>query len=72
MAAHPRYRRTGLFLLRMWVDRAGDDTQSNDSVHWRGKVQRVVDGEVHQFSTLEDLAGILLAMLSRDERRLTP
>jgi predicted esterase YcpF (UPF0227 family) len=62
------YRRSDLFLLRMWSEEAAD---GSGKVEWHGKVQRVTDGEAHQFREWQDLLDLLLAMLSND-RRTTP
>lgn len=53
-------RRTDLFLVRMWVEDALD---SSDKAGWHGKVQRVVDGEAHQFDTWQELVNVLQTML---------
>lgn len=66
MGTHHRYRRSDLFLVRLWTEDAPD---SNGKLEWRGKVQRVVDGESHQFSNLQDLADLLQAMLSTNKGR---
>jgi hypothetical protein len=79
MHRHPK--RTDLFLLRVWTERTpqGGAAQhaekgsagSGDSgqVVYHGKVQRVVDGESHEFSSWLDLIDVLLAMLSHNKRR---
>lgn len=66
MGADDRYKRSDLFLLRI---RAKDVPNGSGKVEWRGKVQRVVDGESHQFSSLQGLVDLLLAMLLNNERR---
>ncbi len=53
-------RRTDLFLVRMWVEDALDGSKK---AGWHGKVQRVVDGEAHQFDTWQELVNALQAML---------
>jgi hypothetical protein len=69
-------KRTDLFLVRVWTeakdDGAGygsDDAKGSDqreacTAEWQGKVQRVTDGEVRRFDTLQALTGLLLEMLS--------
>ncbi|HST05486.1 MAG TPA: hypothetical protein VLQ48_12240 [Chloroflexia bacterium] len=60
-------KQTDLFLVRVWaqVD-SGEDGHGkrNGTAEWHGKVQRVKDGEVHQFDSLQDLTNVLLEMLS--------
>jgi hypothetical protein len=63
MGTHHRYRRSDLFLVRLWTEDADDD---GGQVQWRGKVQRVVDGEAHQFSDWQGLSELLMAMLSAE------
>ncbi len=62
------YRRSDLFLVRLWAEETGDATDgkviSDGNVEWRGKVQRVTDGESHQFNDWQDLCNLLLAMVS--------
>lgn len=48
-----------LFLLRLWVEEAGQDGDE-----WRGKVQHVVSGEAHLFRDWPMLIDLLLTMLS--------
>ena len=55
-----RPRHTDLFLLRVWTRPSGD---GGDGTEWRGKVQRVVDGEAHQFDGWQALVETLLSML---------
>ena len=62
MGARDRYKRSGLFLVRMWTEEAEDGT---GQVECRGKVQRVVDGESHQFNDGPDLLKLLVAMLAK-------
>ncbi len=61
-----RYRGSNLFLVRCWAEDRGEGMAS---IKWRGKVQRVMDGESHDFGNLQDLVDLLLAMLSSNERR---
>ena len=57
-------KRTGtsnLFLLRVWMEEAGDDRPE-----WRGKLQHVISGEVRSFhdcATLEAALHEILEML---------
>ena len=62
MSRHRHLRRSDLFLLRLWSEAGGEDGLGEPM--WRGKVQRVVDGEARPFSDLEDLLATLVAMLS--------
>jgi hypothetical protein len=62
-----RYKGSNLYLVRLWAKDA--DKNSNNSVEWRGRVQRVVDGESHEFKSLHDLVDLLSVMLSNNERR---
>lgn len=54
------YRRSDLFLVRLWSE---EDADGSGKVEWHGKVQRVVDGESHQFREWQDLTDLLRAML---------
>ena len=70
MGVRRSYRRSDLFLVRLWAEEAGDAVGSAGSnLEWRGKVQRVTDGESHQFNDWQNLAEVLLAMLSKKEER---
>ena len=66
-------RRTDLFLVRVWREDAGDtaDAAGGDrgKTQWGGAVQRVVDGETHQFNSWRDLIELLLTMLSTNKGR---
>lgn len=68
------YGRSGLFLVRVWTDDAGEGADQTEEqqlgVRCHGKVQRVVDGESHPFEDGADLLKLLVAMLgkSRAER----
>lgn len=67
MSTHrnPHLKRTNLFLVRIWAEDAGDKGGNTSSkTDWQGKVQRVIDGESHPFSSLQDLLDLLLEMLS--------
>jgi hypothetical protein len=48
-----------LFLVRLWGADASKDTSS-----WRGRVQMVVNGEVHYFQGIQELIDAMLGMLS--------
>jgi hypothetical protein len=54
-------KRTDLFLVRLWIQSAGDDS-GRAELH--GKVQRVVDGESHQFKDWQGLMESLQGMIS--------
>ena len=65
MGAYRRRGRSSLFLLRMWSEEA---TDGSGQLEWHGRVQRVTDGEAHEFCELQDLLNLLLTMLSNDRR----
>ncbi len=54
-----RSGRSHLFLVRVWVEEAG-----NKQTEWCGKVQQVVSGEAHNFRNWPMLIDLLLAMAS--------
>ncbi len=60
------HKHSSLFLVRVSVKEARDNS---GKVELRGKVQRVVDGEAHQFSSRQGLLDLLQAMLVDKERR---
>ena len=82
MSAHKRLRRSDLFLVRLWTEEDEEEDQGSAEVEqvqagdkrhpseWHGKVQRVVDGESHQFDDWQGLVNLFQAMLNRqhDER----
>jgi len=61
-----QYNRSNLFLVRLW---AGNTDSDSGKVEWGGKVQRVVDGESHQFSNLQELANLLEALASTNQKK---
>ena len=63
------HRRTNLFLVRVWAEETSYEEGKNSigEVEWHGKVQRVIDGEAHQFANLQSLPDLLLEMLSKGE-----
>ena len=74
-------KQTDLFLVRVWTDErdaAADDDGDGDNAsdreagkaEWHGRVQRVVDGEVRRFDSLQALANLLLEMLSGLDERM--
>jgi hypothetical protein len=66
------YKRADLFLVRLWPKESdGGSNAGNESgqVEWHGKVQRVVDGEAHRFSSLQGLVDWLLVMLGNNKER---
>ena len=67
MGTGRRYKGSNLYLVRLWAK--GVDATGDGSVEWHGRVQRVVDGESHEFKSLQDLVDLLSVMLSNDERR---
>jgi hypothetical protein len=50
----------------LWSRNPGNADGENSKVEWRGKVQRVVDGESHQFINLQELVELLETMVSTD------
>ena len=60
MGTRNHFRRSGLFLVRIWAEQTEDGT---GQVEYHGKVQRVADGEAHQFHDRADLLKLLAAML---------
>ena len=72
-----KYKRTNLFLLRVWCDdldqnenRNGDEGETSGLV-WHGRVQQTVSGEAHSFNGKQGLFEVLEAMLYKD-RKDTP
>jgi hypothetical protein len=64
MSAQRNMKRKDLFLLRLWTEEASDSEGGTHRLEWRGKLQRVVDGESRRFSNLQDLSDLLATMLS--------
>ncbi len=63
-------KHTDLFIVRVWTqDRDNQPGNSGHVASWRGKVQRVVDGEAHEFGSWQALIDTLQAMLSADAHR---
>jgi hypothetical protein len=62
-----RYKSSTLYLVRLWAK--GVDATGDGSVEWHGRVQRVMDGESHEFKSLQDLVDLLSVMVSNSERR---
>ena len=69
MGVDHQYRRSDLFLLRMWLDKTVDGT---DQGEWHGKLQRVVDGEAYQFNNWSTLIELLEAMIGENPRPTVP
>lgn len=65
MGEYRRRGRSNLFLLRMWSE---EDTDGSGQLEWHGRVQRVTDGEAHEFHEWQDLLSLLLTMLPNDRR----
>jgi len=75
-------KRTDLFLVRVWTEEATAPVDANHADNdrsrsdgagqgeWSGSVQRVVDGEVHRFDSLQALTSLLLDMLSGPKETL--
>lgn len=59
-------RRSDLFLVRLWTR---DANKKCDKVECHGKVQRVVDGQSHQFDSWQGLVDLLVAMASSNKGR---
>ncbi len=59
--------RSHLFLVRVRLKRVGDG-----ETECHGKVQRVVDGESHQFDSWQALVDLLLVMLPGSKEGRTP
>lgn len=68
MSFDRRYKRTDLFLVRVWTQDPGDHTEptltEDDTAAWHGRVQRVVDGEMHEFDNWDALVAALRAMIT--------
>ncbi len=64
MGTRRNYTQSVLLLVRLRLKGAG-----TEQVEWRGKVQRVIDGESHEFNSLQALIDVLQAMLLQNERR---
>jgi hypothetical protein len=69
MGSSRHRKRTELFLVRVWTEEemaAPEPDSAGDSkkVVRGGRVQRVVDGESHQFNDWAGLTNLLVAMLS--------
>ena len=69
MGTRRHYKRSDLFLVRVWEEASDDGTGKPE---WHGKVQRVVDGEVHQFAGWADLTEALQSMLALSKRDKPP
>jgi hypothetical protein len=82
MSPYRPIRRVDLFLVRVWREdiddvqynadssgAIGSDNSGGGKAEWRGNVQRVVDGESHQFSGWQGLTDLLLAMISNKQGR---
>lgn len=64
-----KYKRTNLFLVRVWCDDVDEDGNAagSPSRTWHGKVQRTVSGEEHSFGAKEELIEVLEAMIYNDQ-----
>ncbi len=66
-----KYKRTNLFLLRVWcddIDPGKNEDEQGDiderpGPMWHGRVQRTVSGEAHTFENKEALIKLLESML---------
>jgi hypothetical protein len=63
MSKHSHFRRSDLFLVRMWTE--ATDTGSRLAY---GKVQRAVSGETNHFEDWEGLLERLRTMVANDKR----
>ncbi|MDQ6695103.1 MAG: hypothetical protein M3014_11915 [Chloroflexota bacterium] len=61
MKPRRQLKHTDLFLVRFWTQEVSGMSEEQE---WGGKVQRVVDGEAHQFQDWEALVDTLRAMLA--------
>ena len=59
MGTRNYHRRSGLFLVRIWAEQAGDGTRQAE---YHGKVQRVADGESRHFNDWPALIELLIEM----------
>jgi hypothetical protein len=59
MGIRRRYRRSDLFLVRIWTEVRSD---GSGHLEKHGRVQRVVDGETHHFDDWPTLIELLVAM----------
>ena len=60
-------KHTDLFIIRLWTQDQDDQSgtaNAGNAVCWRGKVQRVVSGESHEFKDWETLVNTLRSMTS--------
>jgi hypothetical protein len=64
------FKRTNLFLLRVWCDDADEDGEESEGSCrvWHGVVQRTVSGETHNFEAKDDLIEVLEAMIYKDRK----
>ncbi len=67
MSTGRHLKRSNLFLVRLWEE----ETEEGER-EWCGKVQRVVDGESHQFRDWQGLVELLLVMLSGNRSERSP
>ena len=59
MSVGRRSGRSHLFLVRVWVEEAG-----NEQTEWCGKVQQVVSGKTHSFRNWPMLVDLLQTMVT--------
>jgi hypothetical protein len=69
MTGRRHLKRTDLFLIRMWTEEVTETREGKDEggVAWRGKVQRVVDGETYQFDSWPALVDLLQVLVSASQ-----
>jgi hypothetical protein len=66
LGAHHNYRRSDLFLLRLWAEVADDGSKM---LKLHGKLQRVVNGESHRFCGWQGLLDLLMTMVSEESKQ---
>lgn len=66
----PTYNRSNLFLVRLWISPNGEIGSDGSTIVWCGKVQRVVNGEVHYFTDLPYLLALLETLVSNDNQQV--
>jgi hypothetical protein len=60
MGMRRRYKRSELFLVRVWTQGSGHGSGIGA---WHGRVQRAVNGEAYQFEDWQGLLRVLSEML---------
>jgi len=60
-------RRSDLFLVRVWTE----DVEGRGEAEMRGRVQRTISGETHNFRTWPELVNLLAAMVEAERSAAT-